>query len=145
MLMYNKDILIREEEACRLNAILNKIEDLETDSNSDKNQALIDTVIGREPVYKHLSSLRNKQKSNGEILLSKTDWQEFIEKLQSGMKSMPPLDNYLTDTSIEMHWSAEGAEEKLLRRILEMLKYIHALLLEIMRILTRGTTLQKKE
>lgn len=133
----SKNILVHEEDVRRLNAILNKIVDtddsLKSALNADKEREIVDLLIGKEPIYKHLESLKKKPKTNGELLLLETDWQEFINRLLSELESSKIPEGYIIDTSIELH----SKEEILLQKILEVLNRIHTLLLEILKILAR--------
>ena len=115
----SKNILVHEEDVRRLNAILNKIVDtdgsLKSALNADKEREIVDLLIGKEPIYKHLESLKEKAKTNGELLLLETDWQEFINKLLSELESSKIPEGYIIDTSIKLH----SKEEILLQKIID--------------------------
>lgn len=133
-------ILVREEEARKLNTIINGIVDWDSNlqsGNVDKEHEIIDLVIGKEPIYKHLESLKHKPKTNGGLLLSETDWQEFINRLLSESEISTNTEDFLRYTPNIIQEPTYSNEKILLQRILDVQNRILALLWEIFKILAR--------
>lgn len=141
-MMYKFSNLIEERDKQQLSTIVDCIatqySSIKSEFNSQKEQRVIDLVVGNKPIYNYLLSYKEKKKSIGEILFGETDWPAFIQAVKASLPpETVPTDEIMktTNNNISLSDVDEAKLAQLLEKIINLLQEIQGLFLKLIDIM----------
>lgn len=133
--------LLKEIDQQRIAAVVDSLikqyNQLKVEFHSSQEQKIIDTMVGKVPVYDYLQSLRLKKKESGELLFGEKDWPALFAAIKESLPLKEKLP--ITKTKVKNQELSDcNSEEKiieLLEQLLDILCQLLDLYHEIMNML----------